>query len=250
MKKTIFITGATSGIGKATAEIFAKQGHRLIICGRRKEVLDNLQIQLSNFTDVYSLVFDVRNQQEVQNAINSLPEDWKNIDVLVNNAGNAHGLEPISDANISDWDAMMDGNVKGLLYVSQPIIKLMKANNSGHIVNISSVAARQTYANGTVYCASKKAVDVISEGMRLELTEFGIKVTNVQPGAVETDFSKVRFKGDEERAATVYAGYEPLIAEDIADAISYCVNAPDRVSIAEICISPKAQAEPRTIFRK
>ena len=250
MKKTIFITGATSGIGKATAEIFAKQGHRLIICGRRKEVLDNLQIQLSNFTDVYSLVFDVRNQQEVQNAINSLPEDWKNIDVMVNNAGNAHGLEPISDANISDWDAMMDGNVKGLLYVSQPIIKLMKANNSGHIVNISSVAARQTYANGTVYCASKKAVDVISEGMRLELTEFGIKVTNVQPGAVETDFSKVRFKGDEERAATVYAGYEPLIAEDIADAISYCVNAPDRVSIAEICIYPKAQAEPRTIFRK
>ena len=250
MKKTIFITGATSGIGKATAEIFAKQGHRLIICGRRKEVLDNLQIQLSNFTDVYSLVFDVRNQQEVQNAINSLPEDWKNIDVLVNNAGNAHGLEPISDANISDWDAMMDGNVKGLLYVSQPIIKLMKANNSGHIVNISSVAARQTYANGTVYCASKKAVDVISEGMRLELTEFGIKVTNVQPGAVETDFSKVRFKGDEERAATVYAGYEPLIAEDISDAISYCVNAPDRVFISEICIYPKAQAEPRTIFRK
>lgn len=250
MKKTIFITGATSGIGKATAEIFAKQGHRLIICGRRKEVLDNLQIQLSNFTDVYSLVFDVRNQQEVQNAINSLPEDWKNIDVLVNNAGNAHGLEPISDANISDWDAMMDGNVKGLLYVSQPIIKLMKANNSGHIVNISSVAARQTYANGTVYCASKKAVDVISEGMRLELTEFGIKVTNVQPGAVETDFSKIRFKGDEERAATVYAGYEPLIAEDIADAISYCVNAPERVSIAEICIYPKAQAEPRTIYKK
>ena len=250
MKKTIFITGATSGIGKATAEIFAKQGHRLIICGRRKEVLDNLQIQLSNFTDVSSLVFDVRNQQEVQNAINSLPEDWKNIDVLVNNAGNAHGLEPISDANISDWDAMMDGNVKGLLYVSQPIIKLMKANNSGHIVNISSVAARQTYANGTVYCASKKAVDVISEGMRLELTEFGIKVTNVQPGAVETDFSKVRFKGDEERAATVYAGYEPLIAEDIADAISYCVNAPERVSIAEICICPKAQAEPRTIYKK
>ena len=250
MKKTIFITGATSGIGKATAEIFAKQGHRLIICGRRKEVLDNLQIQLSNFTDVYSLVFDVRNQQEVENAINSLPEDWKNIDVLVNNAGNAHGLEPISDANISDWDAMMDGNVKGLLYVSQPIIKLMKANNSGHIVNISSVAARQTYANGTVYCASKKAVDVISEGMRLELTEFGIKVTNVQPGAVETDFSKIRFKGDEERAATVYAGYEPLIAEDIADAISYCVNAPDRVSIAEICIYPKAQAEPRTIYKK
>ena len=248
--KTIFITGATSGIGKATAETFAKQGHRLIICGRRKKVLDNLQIELSNITEVYSLVFDVRNQEEVENAINSLPEEWKNIDVLVNNAGNAHGLESISEGNIADWDAMMDGNVKGLLYVSQPIIKIMKARNTGHIINISSVAARQTYANGVVYCASKRAVDVISEGMRLELTEFGIKVTNIQPGAVETDFSKVRFKGDEQRAATVYAGYEALKAEDIADAISYCVNAPERVSIAEICIYPKAQAEPRTIHRK
>lgn len=154
--KTIFITGATSGIGKATAEIFAKQGYKLIICGRRKEVLEALQIQLGNFTEVYSLVFDVRNQQEVENAISSLPDEWKKIDVLVNNAGNAHGLEPISEGNIADWDAMMDGNVKGLLYVSQPIIKLMKAQNSGHIVNISSVAARQTYANGVVYCASKK----------------------------------------------------------------------------------------------
>ena len=248
--KTIFITGATSGIGKATAETFAKQGHRLIICGRRKKVLDNLQIELSNITEVYSLVFDVRNQEEVENAINSLPEEWKNIDVLVNNAGNAHGLESISEGNIADWDAMMDGNVKGLLYVSQPIIKIMKARNTGHIINISSVAARQTYANGVVYCASKRAVDVISEGMRIELTEFGIKVTNIQPGAVETDFSKVRFKGDEQRAATVYAGYEALKAEDIADAISYCVNAPDRVSIAELCIYPKAQAEPRTIHRK
>lgn len=248
--KTIFITGATSGIGKATAETFSKQGHRLIICGRRKEVLEQLQIELSNLTEVYSLVFDVRNQQEVENAINSLPEEWKNIDVLVNNAGNAHGLESISEGNIADWDAMMDGNVKGLLYVSQPIIKIMKARNTGHIINISSVAARQTYANGVVYCASKRAVDVISEGMRLELTEFGIKVTNIQPGAVETDFSKVRFKGDEQRAATVYAGYEALKAEDIADAISYCVNAPERVSIAEICIYPKAQAEPRTIHRK
>ena len=199
---------------------------------------------------MYSLVFDVRNQQEVENAINSLPEEWKNIDVLVNNAGNAHGLESISEGNIADWDAMMDGNVKGLLYVSQPIIKIMKARNTGHIINISSVAARQTYANGVVYCASKRAVDVISEGMRIELTEFGIKVTNIQPGAVETDFSKVRFKGDEQRAATVYAGYEALKAEDIADAISYCVNAPERVSIAELCIYPKAQAEPRTIFRK
>ena len=199
---------------------------------------------------MYSLVFDVRNQEEVENAIHSLPEEWKNIDVLVNNAGNAHGLESISEGNIADWDAMMDGNVKGLLYVSQPIIKIMKAE----IQVISSIflrlLQRQTYANGVVYCASKRAVDVISEGMRIELTEFGIKVTNIQPGAVETDFSKVRFKGDEQRAATVYAGYEALKAEDIADAISYCVNAPERVSIAELCIYPKAQAEPRTIHRK
>lgn len=249
MKKTIFITGATSGIGKATAEMFAQQGHRLVICGRRIEVLQQLQNQLSTKTEVQVLQFDVRNQTAVEKAINSLPKEWQNIDVLINNAGNAHGLESISEGNIADWDAMMDGNVKGLLYVSQPIIRRMKANKSGHIVNISSVAARQTYANGTVYCASKKAVDVISEGMRLELTEFGIKVSNIQPGAVETDFSKIRFKGDENRASTVYSGYEPLLAEDIADAISYCVNAPDRVSIAELCIYPKAQAEPRTIYR-
>ena len=248
--RTAFITGATSGIGKATAEVFAKQGYRLIICGRRKDVLEETKKSLESFTEVLSLNFDVRNRIEVENAINSLPEAWKTIDVLINNAGNAHGLEPISEGNCDDWDAMMDGNVKGLLYVSQPIIKLMKAQNHGHIVNISSVAARQTYANGVVYCASKRAVDVISEGMRLELTEFGIKVTNIQPGAVHTDFSKVRFKGDEVRAENVYAGYDALKAEDIADAISYCVNAPERVSIAELTIYPKAQAEPRTIFRK
>ena len=248
--KTIFITGATSGIGKATAEMFAQQRHRIIICGRREAVLEELETQLSSFTEIFSLNFDIRNNEEVEAAINSLPENWKNIDILINNAGNAHGLDPISEGNIDDWDAMIDGNVKGLLYVSQPIIQLMKAQNSGHIVNVSSVAARQTYANGVVYCASKKAVDTISEGMRIELTEFGIKVTNIQPGAVETDFSKVRFKGDEERAKTVYAGYEALKAEDIADVISYCVNAPERVSIAELCIYPKAQAEPRMIFRK
>ena len=248
--KTIFITGATSGIGRATAELFATQGNRIVICGRRQNILDELKSELSNKTEVLTLKFDVRNRVEVETAINSLPEDWKNIDVLINNAGNAHGLDSLENGNFEDWDAMMDGNVKGLLYVSQPIIRVMKQRNSGHIVNISSVAARQTYANGVVYCASKRAVDVISEGMRIELTEFGIKVTNIQPGAVETDFSKVRFKGNEERAATVYAGYEALKAEDIADAISYCVNAPDRVSISDLTIYPKAQAEPRTIYRK
>lgn len=248
--KTVFITGATSGIGKATAILLANQKNRLIICGRNQNVLDELKTELSKETEIFSLNFDVRNSNEVFSAIDSLPEDWKNIDVLINNAGNAHGLDPISDGNIDDWNAMMDGNVKGLLYVSQPIIKLMKEKQNGQIINISSVAARQTYANGVVYCASKKAVDVISEGMRIELTEFGIRVTNIQPGAVETDFSKVRFKGDSERAATVYAGYEALKAEDIADAIAYCINVPERVSIAEFTIYPTAQAEPRTIYRK
>ncbi|KFC23701.1 SDR family NAD(P)-dependent oxidoreductase [Epilithonimonas lactis] len=247
--KTIFITGATSGIGKATAILLAKQKNKIILCGRNKTVLEELKSELSKETEVITLSFDVRNSDEVFEAINSLPENWKNIDVLINNAGNAHGLDSIADGNPDDWNAMMDGNVKGLLYVSQPIIKLMKEKGNGQIINISSVAARQTYANGVVYCASKRAVDVISEGMRLELTEFGIRVTNIQPGAVETDFSKVRFRGDGDRAATVYAGYEPLIAEDIADAIAYCINVPERVSIAEFTIYPKAQAEPRTIYR-
>lgn len=248
--KTAFITGATSGIGKAIAQNFAKQGFKLIICGRRTDVLEQLKTQISSLTEVFSLNFDVRDQQAVEAAIESLPDSFKTIDILINNAGNAHGLDSLAEGNISDWDAMMDGNVKGLLYVSQPIIKLMKAQNSGQIINISSVAARQTYANGVVYCASKKAVDVISEGMRLELTEFGIKVCNIQPGAVATEFSEVRFKGDNEKAAKVYEGYDALQAEDIADLVSYIVNAPERVSIADVAIFPKAQAEPRTIYRK
>ncbi len=247
--KTIFITGATSGIGKATAILLANQKNRLIICGRNQTILNELKNKLSEETEIFSLNFDVRNSDEVFTAINSLPNSWKNIDVLINNAGNAHGLDSLADGDVEDWDAMMDGNVKGLLYVSQPIIKLMKEKQNGQIINISSVASRQTYANGVVYCASKKAVDVISEGMRIELTEFGIRVTNIQPGAVATDFSKVRFKGDAERASTVYEGYEALKAEDIADAIAYCINVPERVSIAEFTIYPKAQAEPRTIYR-
>ena len=247
--KTALITGATSGIGKATAELFAKNGLRIILCGRRKEVLEEIKTQLSSVTEVYTLNFDQRNFNEVKTAINSLPENWQTIDVLVNNAGNAHGLEPLSEGKIEDWDAMMDGNEKGLLYVSKLIISGMKERNSGHIVNISSVAARQTYANGVVYCASKKAVDVISDGMRLELTEFGIKVTNIQPGLVETDFSKVRFKGDEERAKTVYQGYKALEPEDIADAIFYCVNAPKHVAISDLTIYPSAQSEPRTVYK-
>lgn len=248
--KTAIITGATSGIGKATAELLAKQGFRLILCGRRTEVLDHLKAELSEDTEIFSLNFDQRNFGEVEQAFESLPVDWKDIDVLINNAGNAHGLESLTDGNVNDWDMMLDGNVKGLLYVSKMIMPGMKQRNSGHIVNISSVAARQTYSNGVVYCASKKAVDVISEGMRLELTEFGIKITNIQPGAVETDFSKVRFKGDEERAKTVYQGYDALKPEDVADAIAYCVNAPKHVMISDLTIYPSAQSEPRTIHKK
>lgn len=248
--KTALITGATSGIGKAIAELLAQQKFKLILCGRRPEILSELKTKLSKFTEIFTLCFDVRNQPEVEMGINNLPSEWKNIDILINNAGNAHGLAPLSDCSISDWDMMIDTNIKGLLYVSQPVIKIMKERKNGHIINISSVAARQTYANGVVYCASKKAVDVISEGMRIELTEFGIKVTNIQPGAVETNFSNIRFKGDTERAKNVYTGYEPLTAEDVADAINYCINAPERVSIAELCLYPKAQAEPRTIHRK
>ena len=247
--KTAFITGATSGIGKATARLLATQGFRLILCGRRTDALKEISAELSAFTEIFSLNFDQRNRDEVETSFRSLPLDWQTVDVLINNAGNAHGLDSVADGNPDDWDAMLDGNVKGLLYVSKMIIPGMKERNSGHIVNISSVAARQTYANGVVYCASKRAVDVISEGMRLELTEFGIKVTNIQPGLVETDFSKVRFKGDEERADAVYQGYKALEAKDIADAISYCISAPEHVTISDLTIYPKVQSEPRTVYK-
>ncbi len=247
--KTAFITGATSGIGKATATLMAKNGFRIIICGRREAVLEEVKTELSAYTEIHTLSFDQRNFSEVQPAILSLPEHWKDIDVLINNAGNAHGLEPLADGNIEDWDAMLDGNVKGILYVSKLLIPGMQERKTGHIVNISSVAAKQTYANGVVYCASKRAVDVISEGMRLELTEFGIKVTNIQPGLVESDFSKVRFKGDDERAKGVYQGYKALEPSDIADAIFYCISAPQHVAISDLTIYPQAQSEPRTVYK-
>jgi NADP-dependent 3-hydroxy acid dehydrogenase YdfG len=248
--KTALITGATSGIGKATAELLAKNNWRLIICGRNVEVLSQMKADLSVTTEIFTLNFDIREFSQVEKAINSIPENWKKIDVLINNAGNAHGMDSLENGNIDDWDAMMDGNVKGILYISKLLIPGMKAQKSGHIVNISSTAARQTYANGVVYCASKKAVDIISEGMRLELTEFGIKVTNLQPGLTETDFSKVRFKGDEERAKTVYQGFQALKPTDIADAISYCIHAPKHVCISDLTIYPSAQAESRTVYRK
>lgn len=248
--KTILITGASSGIGKATAQYYAKKGYRLILCGRNKENLENLKKELSSHSSIHLLFFDVRDKEEVSTALDSLPKEFEEIDVLVNNAGNAHGLDSLLDGNLEDWDQMIDGNVKGLLYVSKKLLPGMVRRGKGHVVNISSVAARQTYAGGVVYCASKRAVDVISEGMRLELTAHGIKVSNIQPGAVATDFSVVRFKGDQKRADQVYQGYTPLRAEDIADAIGYCTEAPEHVNISDMTIYPIAQSEPRTIHKK
>ncbi|GGN14470.1 L-allo-threonine dehydrogenase [Dyadobacter beijingensis] len=250
MSRIAFVTGATSGIGKATAEAFAGAGIDLVLCGRRQDRLDEVAGELSSQVKVTTLLFDVRDKQAVLAAVNSLPDEWKNIDILVNNAGNAHGLGTLDQGDTDDWDAMIDGNVKGLLYVSKAIIPLLLARGKGHIVNISSIAGKQTYANGAVYCASKAAVEVISEGMRLELTQHGIKTTNVAPGAVETEFSLVRFKGDEEKAEKVYQGFDPLQAGDIADAILYAVNAPDRVTIADITILAGAQSAATTIHRK
>jgi NADP-dependent 3-hydroxy acid dehydrogenase YdfG len=250
MTRIALITGATSGIGKATAIKFAENGYNLILCGRRAEKLEELKKELSETVKTYSLLFDVRNREEVELQLNSLPDEWKNIDILVNNAGNAHGLSSIDNGDIDDWDAMIDGNVKGLLYVSRAIIPQMVERGKGHIVNLSSVAGKQTYANGAVYCASKKAVEAISEGMRLDLTQHGIKITNIAPGAVETEFSEVRFKGDKEKAQKVYEGYEPLLPEDVADLIFYAINAPNRVTIADVTIYSKSQSAPTMIYKK
>ncbi|WP_242157309.1 SDR family NAD(P)-dependent oxidoreductase [Aestuariivivens sediminis] len=249
MEKTALITGATSGVGKATAKKLADHGYNLIICGRRKNILEELKESLTPKTKILHLAFDLRNRSEVAENINTLPDDWKNIDILINNAGNAHGLGDIHEGDINDWDAMIDGNTKGLLYISRSVIPQMVKRKTGHIINVSSIAGKQTYVGGTVYCASKKAVEAISEGMRLELTKHNIKVTNIAPGAIETEFSEVRFKGDKKRAEKIYEGFEPLIAEDIADFISYILHLPERVNIADVTILPKAQSAVTTLNR-
>jgi len=248
MAKIAFITGATSGIGLTTAHAFADLNIDLVLCGRREEKLNELKATLGKKVKVITLSFDVRDNAQVKSAIDSLPENWKQINILVNSAGNAHGLSPIQDGEIEDWDAMIDGNVKGLLYVSKAIIPFL-IETKGHIVNLSSVAGKQTYTNGAVYCASKKAVEAISEGMRLDLTQHGIKITNIAPGAVETEFSLVRFKGDKAKADKVYEGFTPLSAKDIADAIVYAVTAPAHVTIADLTIYASAQSAPTTIYR-
>ncbi|MBU3011170.1 SDR family NAD(P)-dependent oxidoreductase [Polaribacter vadi] len=240
--KTAFITGATSGIGKATAELFAVNNIRLILCGRRKERLQELAEELSKLTQVTTLQFDVSKRDEVQAAIKSLPENFQEIDILINNAGNAHGLSTIQDGDIDDWDAMLDINVKGLLYVSKTIIPKMIANNNGFIINIGSIAGKEVYKNGNVYCASKFAVNALNKSMRLDLNEHNIRVSAIHPGLVETEFSDVRFKGDTERAKTVYQGFKALQAEDIADIIHFVVTRPYHVNIEDLVVYPTAQA--------
>lgn len=248
--KIAMITGATSGIGLATAKALADCGFSLILCGRRTERLKEIERSLALKTSLYLLSFDVRHREEVKTALESIPEPWQNIAVLVNNAGNAHGLSSFQDGDLDDYDQMIDGNVQGLIYVTRAVTPGMVKRGRGHIVNISSVAGKITYANGAVYCASKAAVEALSTGMRLDLTQYGIKVTNIAPGAVETEFSLVRFKGDAERAAKVYTGFDPLQPEDVADAVVYAVTAPGRVTVADITLYAAAQAAPTTIYRR
>jgi NADP-dependent 3-hydroxy acid dehydrogenase YdfG len=247
--KTAFITGATSGIGKATATLFAKHKIRLILCGRRKELLVQLKDELSQCTEVTILQFDVRNKEEVFQAVASLPNNFKEIDILINNAGNAHGLSTIQEGSTDDWDAMIDINVKGLLYVSRAILPQMVARNSGFVVNIGSIAGKEVYPNGNVYCATKFAVDALNKAMRIDLNKYNIRISAIHPGAVETEFSDVRFKGDKEKSQSVYSGYSPLQALDIAEIIYFVVTRPAHVNIEDLVVFPTAQAS-ATILRK
>lgn len=249
MNKTVLITGATSGIGKATAKLLAKNKYKIILCGRREDRLIELERELSKHTETHTLLFDVRDKKSVFESIASLPDAFSNIDILINNAGNAHGLDPIQNGDLDDWDAMIDINVKGLLYVSKAIIPQMKKKKSGHIINIGSTAAKEVYPNGNVYCATKHAVDAINQGMRMDLNAFGIKVGAIHPGMVATEFSEVRFKGDSERAANVYKGFDPLQAEDIADIIHFVISRPYHVNIADLIVMPTAQASSTLVKR-
>ena len=247
MGKTVFITGATSGIGEACAKKFANEGHRLILTGRRIERLVKLKEDLN--VDSFIIQMDVRNRKEVEDSISSLPEEWSNIDILLNNAGLASGLELIQDGNPDDWDVMMDTNVKGLLYVSNALIPLLMKSQNAHIINIGSTAGKEVYKNGGVYCASKHAVDAISKSMRIDLLEKGVKVTQVCPGAAETEFSIVRFKGDIDKAKSVYNGYRPMTGEDIAEVVYYCSTLPPHICINDLVLTSTQQANSHYIHR-
>jgi hypothetical protein len=247
--KTVLITGATSGIGRATARLLAHKNYRIILCGRRLERLQELEKELSQVTEVHSLHFDVRNQKLLLERIKSLPEIFSQIDILINNAGNAHGMDTIQDGSTEDWDAMIDINIKGLLYVTKAVLPQMLERKSGHIINIGSTAAKEVYPKGNVYCATKHAVDAINQGMRMDLNGTGIRVGAIHPGMVETEFSEVRFKGDSERANDVYKGFKPLQAEDIADIIHFVISRPYHVNIADLLVMSIDQAS-STIVNK
>ena len=247
----VLITGATSGIGKACAVKFAQNGFDVIITGRRKDRLDHLKKEIESKYKIKVLVlnFDVRNKDKVQHALDSLEAKWKNIDVLVNNAGLALDLKPIQEGDFNDWDTMIDTNIKGLLYMSRMVSELMIINRSGHIINIGSIAGKEVYPSGNVYCATKHAVDGLTKAMRIDLMKHSIKVTQIAPGAVETEFSEVRFRGDNLRAKKVYDGYKPLSGKDVAEAVFYVTTLPPQVNINDLVIMPMAQAN-ATVFHK
>jgi NADP-dependent 3-hydroxy acid dehydrogenase YdfG len=251
-KKLALITGATAGIGYETATLLAQNNYNLVLTGRRKERLEQLKNKLESEFEcrVHLLNFDIRVKEEVERALNSLPEDWKNIDVLINNAGLAAGFAPVQSADVEDWEAMIDTNVKGLLYASHIVTPWMIERKSGHIINISSIAGKESYPNGSVYCGTKHAVSAISKAMRIELLPFGIKVSTIAPGAVETEFSLVRFHGNEEKAAQVYKGFTPLSGKDIAETILFVLNRPPHVNIDDLLIMPTSQASARDFNKK
>lgn len=252
MNKIVLITGATSGIGEATALLLSRHNFDLILTGRRAEKLKKLKQKIESESDtrVLTLNFDIRNRQETTTAIEDLPEEWKNIDILINNAGLAAGLSTIDEGSIDDWEQMIDTNVKGLLYISRAVSAEMVKRKQGHIINISSIAGKETYPSGNVYCATKHAVESLTKGMRLDLLQHGIKVSSVAPGAVDTEFSLVRFKGDKKRAEKVYEGFTPLYAKDIAETILFVVTRPAHVNIDDILVMPAAQAFSRDFYRK
>jgi NADP-dependent 3-hydroxy acid dehydrogenase YdfG len=248
--KIALITGASSGIGKATAKIFAKNGINLILCGRRQSRLDELEKELNSFCKIHTLNFDVRDKEGVFSKINELPEAFSEIAFLINNAGNAHGLDSFQDGKIEDWEAMIDINVKGLLYVSKAVLPKMLVKEKGHIINIGSTAGKEVYPKGNVYCASKYAVDAINQGMRIDLNGKGIKVGAINPGMVATEFSEVRFKGDVEKASKVYQGFTPLQANDIAEIILFTVTRPAHVNIADLTVMALDQASSTIVNKK
>jgi 3-hydroxy acid dehydrogenase/malonic semialdehyde reductase len=252
MAKIALITGASAGIGEACAHTFAREGYNLILTGRRMKRLEDLAQHLNNKYNIEVAVssFDIRSREQVISNLEGLPAEWKKVDVLINNAGLSQGLEPIEKGSYDDWDTMIDTNIKGLLYTSKVVSNWMITNGSGHIINLGSIAGKEVYPNGNVYCATKYAVDALNKGMRIDLLQYGIKVTAIHPGAVETEFSEVRFKGDKERAKKIYEGFDPLVAQDIADTIWFVASRPAHVNINDLIIMPTAQASATNIFRK